>query len=113
MDKQSLPIIAENQNTLNTPNLDRELFTLLVKELPEAQHAIHEAYKNKAWQAISDHIHKLQGTCVYCGLSRLNFSVTELNQAIKQKKPNLDGFLQDFNQEVELVMKELKHRGYV
>ncbi len=111
MNKQP-PIIEENQLTKSTSNLSHELFTLLVQQLPQAQLAINKAYEDKLLQELSDLVHKLQGTCVYCGLPRLNSALTALNQAIKQSQTDLSKYLQDFNYEVTAIMEELKSRGF-
>ena len=92
-------------------DLLKELFTLLVQELPQAHLLINKTINNKKFDEARAQLHKLQGSCVYCGLTRLKEATVALDNAIKADSytPTL---LAVFNEEIQAVMDELKRRGF-
>lgn len=102
--------IIENQPQIS-PELLKELFTLLAAELPQAHAIINDTLTNKKFDDARTQLHKLQGSCVYCGLTRLKAATVTLDNAIKNDtySPPL---LAVFNEEIQAVMAELKRRGF-
>lgn len=105
------PVIEEQQIGNIPSELIKELFSLLAQELPQAHLIINETIGNKEFDAARAQLHKLQGSCVYCGLVRLKEAAVTLDNAIKNNSysPTL---LAVFNEEIQAVMEELKRRGF-
>lgn len=102
-----LPILDENQLKDAPADLISELFTLLAEQLPQSQIAVNKAIADNNFKETHELLHKLQGTCVYCGLLRLKKATIELDQAIKQEKFSQE-LSDQFNNEITAVMAELK-----
>lgn len=93
--------------TKDSHKLLRELLQHFIKEVPEFQKEINHAFQNKEKQALNDQLHKLTGSCVYCGLDRLKANLLVFKAAIKEN--NYDRkLLDDLNQELERAKEEAK-----
>lgn len=65
--------------------LAKELFSMLLGELPELHKKLQIAIEAKDMQAMWDHAHKLYGSTAYCGVPALRDTVQALESAIKQQ----------------------------
>ncbi|MES2141498.1 MAG: Hpt domain-containing protein [Pseudomonadota bacterium] len=102
------PIINLNlgdEFTKNSNKLLRELLQMFMKERISLQQKINEAFYSKEKQRSDDLLHKLYGSCVYCGLDRLKASLIVLKTAIKNDNFS-EELLNIFNEEIENVVKE-------
>lgn len=108
--RSALPIInldLDRAFTKDSYKLLRELLQYFIKEVPEFQKEINQAFQNKEKQKLNDQLHKLTGSCVYCGLDRLKTSLLILKAAINEN--NYDrNLLDDLNQEMESAKKNAK-----
>ena len=87
------------------PDLAKELFTMLLKELPDQKHKLNQTFDNGDTQGLWDHAHKIYGSTAYCGVPALNKAARELEDAIKTKSNNLADKIQDVNKAIdELLM---------
>lgn len=102
--------VIEDQPQIS-PELLTELFTLLAAELPLAHAIINKTIADKEFDAARAQLHKLQGSCVYCGLTRLKEATVNLDNAIKANTYS-PALLAVFNEEIQAVMEELKRRGF-
>ncbi|MBP9722672.1 MAG: response regulator [Gammaproteobacteria bacterium] len=66
--------------------LAKELLNLLLTELPKDLNAIKQAYKTKNYDEFYHLIHKLHGSCCYCGLPLLKAACFNLESQIKKSK---------------------------
>ena len=109
-DPSRAPIINLNLNkefTKDSNKLLRELLQFFIKETPGMQQEINKAFHAKQTQELRDLLHKLQGSCVYCGLDRLKESLTELKESVS-KEHYAKECLDSFNKEVENALREAK-----
>lgn len=107
---EHLPVIDEQLLNNGSPELTREILTLLSIELPKMQMSIHDAFEEQDLTAVHNQLHRLIGSCTYCGLARLKKVALELDQARQQ--PLEQNLLDQFNTEVETVMIALKDKGF-
>ena len=96
-------IEKSNGNT----ELAKELFTMLINELPKSLENIKSSFQLKLTQDLLDHAHRLHGSTVYCGVPDLKSAACNLENSIK--KNNLSEIQLNINK-VELSIKLLiKH----
>lgn len=106
-----LPIIDENLGKLfgqNSKQLLRELLKVFIEETPKIQKKINRAYQKKEQQKLLDLLHKLHGSCVYCGLLRLKESLIALEYGVKKHHKHSDELLSTFNKEINVALNKAK-----
>ena len=87
------------------PDLAKELFGMLLKELPDLKQQLNQAFNNGDEQGLWDHAHKIYGSTAYCGVPALNNAARELEEAIKAKASNIADRIQAVNKAIdELLM---------
>ena len=87
------------------PELAKELFTMLLKELPDLQHKLNQAFNNGDEQGLWDQAHKIYGSTAYCGVPALNKAAKELEEAIKSKSNDVLEMILAVNKAIEeLIM---------
>lgn len=96
-----IPLAIEQAG--GNPELAKELFTMLLKELPDQKHKLNQAFKEGDEQGLWDHAHKIYGSTAYCGVPALQKAARELEEAIKQS----DGDLEDKIKIVNIIIEEL------
>src|SRR3990167_2332404 len=72
--------------TNNKPELAKEMVAMLGAELPEMKTSINGAYKSRHYAALLEKIHKLHGSCCYCGVTRLKQIAASLESKLKQQE---------------------------
>lgn len=72
-----------NHRANNNENLAKELFGLLIKELPQHQRDLMQAGKNKDLDTLKMITHKIHGACCYCGVPALHNDIAKLETALK------------------------------
>jgi two-component system sensor histidine kinase BarA len=82
-----IPLAIEQAG--GSPELARDLFTLLLNELPDYRDRLHQAFRDNDRQALWEHAHKLHGATVYCGVPALCDAVRQLEEAIKEQANHL------------------------
>lgn len=112
MEKKSSVLAVINLNlakefTKNSYKLQRELLQHFIKEAPTLQKNINLAFQNKEKQQLNDHLHKLIGSCIYCGLDRLKASLLALKAAIKTNNYDKE-LLDNLNTEIKCSEQEAK-----
>lgn len=109
-----LPIIDKNIDKVFTKDSNKilkELLDLFIKETPKIRAEINLAFQKKQQQKLREPLHKLLGSCVYCGWMRLKFSIITLENAIAQHNYSNE-LLDQFNTELEAALdkaKEITH----
>jgi two-component system sensor histidine kinase BarA len=86
------------------PDLAKELFTMLLKELPDLKTRLNQAFNDGDQQSLWDHAHKIYGSTAYCGVPALNKAAKELEEAIKQKGENIEKKIQTVNETIEELL---------
>lgn len=109
-DRSTLAIInldLDNALTKDSHKLLRELLQQFISEVPGFQKEINHTFLQKEKQKLEDLLHKLTGSCIYCGLDRLKACISALKASIK-KDNYARVLLDDFNQEIERAKQEAK-----
>lgn len=88
------------------PDLAKELFAMLLNELPELKNLMNMAYQANDPQGFWDHTHKIYGSTAYCGVPALRNSAKALENAIKAEKSFLEmgTELKAVNQSIEALI---------
>ena len=95
--------------------LAKEFFEKLVATLPDDKKTIHEAFTNKNWEALRDHVHKLHGACCYCGVPQLKRCAQKLESALGNGASNdaILPHLEAFYLAIEAVLEETEKNRLV
>jgi two-component system sensor histidine kinase BarA len=88
------------------PDLAKELFTMLLKDLPEQKHKLNQAFNEPDQQALWDHTHKIYGSTAYCGVPALNEAARELENTIKAKTDDLADKIQEVNKAIDQLLMD-------
>ncbi|OGT98381.1 MAG: hypothetical protein A2298_02270, partial [Gammaproteobacteria bacterium RIFOXYB2_FULL_38_6] len=90
--------------------LVKQLFKLLVAELPEVQTSILKAYKENDMKTLAERVHKLHGSCCYCILPKLTPLVKKLDAQFQKKNyEELDANIKKLLEEIQRVKNEIEH----
>ncbi len=87
--------------------LAKELFEMLLKELPKQQEIMNKAHAEKDKQVFLDATHKIHGGTAYCGVPDLKNACKLLEDEIKAAYPggSIDKPLQDLNDEISRLLE--------
>ena len=66
--------------------LAKELFGMLLQELPQLREQLQEALGQENQQAIWDHAHKIYGSTAYCGVPILRQAASAMETAVKSQQ---------------------------
>jgi HPt (histidine-containing phosphotransfer) domain-containing protein len=105
-----LPIIDKNIDkvfTKDSNKIFKELLDLFIKETPKLQAEINLAFRKKQQEKLEDLLHKLLGSCTYCGWLRLKVSIVTLEKAIAKANYS-NKLLEQFNLELEIALAKAK-----
>ena len=89
-------------------NLDlaKELFTILLKELPNHKEKLNQAFVNNDQQKLWDQTHILHGSTAYCGVPALQAAAKELKEAIKSNPNDISEKIQGVNKAIEDLLAD-------
>lgn len=113
---QDLPIIDWGQEAELAPNIKglmRELLKIFAEQIQELRQTINDTFHKKDFQELANVLHKLQGSCVYCGLTRLKITATEATRMIRETNTASQELIDDVNRELDAVVRELKIKGII
>ncbi len=82
------------------PELAKELFTMLLNDLPVLRDKLNQAFADSDSQALWDHTHKIHGSTAYCGVPALREAARRLEGAIKQQAEDLTTEIETLNQAI-------------
>ncbi len=87
--------------------LAKELFEMLIKELPVQQEMINKAHAEKDKQVFWDTTHKIHGGTAYCGVPDLKNACKSLEDEIKTAYPSdaIDKPFQNLNDEITRLLE--------
>ncbi|MGD8547741.1 MAG: Hpt domain-containing protein [Thiohalophilus sp.] len=87
--------------------LARELFDMLLQELPGLRSKLQQAITERDNQAMWEHAHKLYGSTAYCGVPALRQSACDMEECIKQKdEQRLDGCYTHLANEIDRLLEQ-------
>ncbi|WP_303902677.1 Hpt domain-containing protein [Thiohalomonas denitrificans] len=100
------PQVIDNELALEQAGgsleLARELFAMLLKELPQFECGIRAKFQSREWARLQQSVHKLTGAAIYCGVPALKFSSERLDRKLKR------GLIDDVDTDVEHLLKEIR-----
>lgn len=67
-------------------DLAKELFGMLLNELPQLCNRLQEAIERQDLQATWDHAHKIYGSTAYCGVPILRNAASLMETAVKKQE---------------------------
>jgi two-component system sensor histidine kinase BarA len=88
------------------PDLAKELFSMLLKELPELKQKLNQAFNDGNEQGLWDYTHKIYGSTAYCGVPALQKAAKELEDAIKARTSDLSDRIQAVNKAIEELLMD-------
>jgi HPt (histidine-containing phosphotransfer) domain-containing protein len=105
-----LPIVDKHLDNIFTKDSNKilkELLKLFIKETPKLQAEINLAFQKKQQKKLANLLHKLLGSCAYCGWLRLKVSILTLETAIAQHNYSNE-LLMQFNTDLEVTLDKAK-----
>lgn len=120
----NLPIIREDQYNItsvdislclklanNKPTLARDMLVMLLQSLPAEQLQINQAFEQKNFDQLEELVHRLYGSCCYCGVPRLKRISGLLDKLLQaQQFDQAGGAIAALNNAIENVMHWSKER---
>ncbi|MBI5447627.1 MAG: Hpt domain-containing protein [Gammaproteobacteria bacterium] len=89
--------------------LAKELLSLFIKHLPEAQRDIQLACQKQNYSALAGHVHKLYGACCYCAVPLLSAVLVKLQSALDLKQwTELNSLQIKIDETAQAVQEEYK-----
>ncbi len=73
------------EQTGNNSVLAKDLFEMLIAELPEQKNKLQQALTDNDHKALRDHAHKIHGSTAYCGVPGLKAAAYDLECLIRDK----------------------------
>jgi len=90
--------------------LAKELFEMLLKELPVMKQKLNIAIKENDLQGCWDHAHKIYGSTAYCGVPALRESAQIMESAVKaEDMDKIEANFSALSEEIERLL-ELGHQ---
>lgn len=88
------------------PELAKELFEMLLKDLPISQQAMNTAHNTQDKEAFWNATHKIHGGTAYCGVPDLKIACKALEDEIKKAYPSesTNKELDNLNTEITLLL---------
>ena len=83
------------------PELARELFTMLLQELPVLKNKLNQAYNNADNESLWNLAHKIHGSTAYCGVPLLEQATRDLENAIKAQTSEIADKMQSVNKAID------------
>jgi len=89
-------------------DLAKELFEMLIKDLPISQQAMNSAHIKKDKEGLWEATHKIHGGTAYCGVPDLKAACKALEDEIKKAYPSKDIeiTLDNLNKEIALLIND-------
>ena len=89
-------------------DLAKELFEMLIKDLPISQQAMNSAHSKQDKDTFWDVTHKIHGGTAYCGVPDLKTACKALEDEIKNSYPSEDAetALVKLNEQIERLLED-------
>lgn len=82
-------------------DLARELFSMLLRELPEYRRRIQNLYEAQQYEQLREQIHKLNGAATYCGVPLLKTVVDDFESQLKRGET--EGFADSMTKSLDAI----------
>jgi len=87
--------------------LARDLFGMLLADLPDLQARVNAAFADGDHEALWDHTHKIHGATAYCGVPALREAAHAMEQAIKAGDgTDLEAPLAALNRAIDALLEQ-------
>ena len=91
----------------NNPILAKELFTMLLNELPSLRDKLNTAVDHDSSTEMWEHAHKIYGSTAYCGVPALKQAAKAFEDCLREEEyEQIPFLLNNLNQEVERLLSE-------
>ncbi len=98
--------------TNNKPELAKEMVAMLGAELPDMKTDINHAHRTKQFRNLLEKVHKLHGSCCYCGVPQLKNIAATLEMKLKrQDYQQIEPLLQALNHEIDHILNYLNQQA--
>jgi len=88
-------------------DLARDLFGMLLADLPDLRDKVNAAFASGDREALWDHTHKIHGSTAYCGVPALREAAHAMEQAIKAGDgADLDTPLAALNSAIDQLLEQ-------
>jgi two-component system sensor histidine kinase BarA len=84
--------------------LAKELFTMLINDLPILLENLNQAFLNQDEQALRDQAHKIYGSTAYCGVPHLRDASNALENSIKLQLPEIENNIKNVKIAIEQLI---------
>ena len=100
-----IPLALEQAG--GSAELAKELFGMLLADLPGLQERLNQAFESGDRQALWDHTHKIHGSTAYCGVPALREAAHAMEKAIKAEDGvDLRAPLAELNRAIDALLAE-------
>jgi two-component system, NarL family, sensor histidine kinase BarA len=94
--------------TNNKPELAKEMLSMFGAELPEMKVTIKAAFQSKNYADLLKNVHKLHGSCCYCGVAKLKKMTADLEIDLKQQQyQQLPKQITELIQQMDLILEHI------
>ncbi|NOZ54227.1 MAG: response regulator [Gammaproteobacteria bacterium] len=99
-----------NEALCKKEKLKKELFLMLLKELPDTREAIKKSFIELKIKELADHVHRLHGATSYVNTPQLKSAVEDLEISIRKKRDNnvIETKVSMVIEEIDLLLFEVK-----
>lgn len=84
--------------------LAKELFTMLINDLPVLLEKLNQAFTNQDNEALRDQAHKIYGSTAYCGVPQLRNASNALENSIKLQLPDIENNINNVKVAIEQLI---------
>ena len=116
MNDQTSPINWQEvlKITNNKPELAKEMVAMLATELPEMKVEIAHLYGQRNYAELLNTVHKLHGSCCYCGVAKLKAITAKVESDLKQGQwQYLEADILALNNEIDLILQYISNEAIV
>ncbi len=96
-------IALEKSN--DNSELAKELFTMLIKELPQSLENIKSSHQSKSNEDLLNHAHRLHGSTAYCGVPDLKTAASKLENSIKANVDEIPHYINEVESAINALIQ--------
>lgn len=98
----------------NNAQLAKELLSMFALELPQLKQKINASWEKNDINQLKFHIHKLHGSCCYCGANTLKRHLNDIENTIHSISPaEINTQIHKLYIEIEQVIRSLNKKDYI
>lgn len=86
-------------------DLAKDLFGMLINDLPVLSEGLSQAFASHDKQAVWDHAHKIYGSTAYCGVPQLRTAAKELENSIKSGSADIEKHISRVKIAIQQIME--------